>query len=439
MDDKGYAIVLGGGGAKGAYQAGVWKALHEKKIRIDAIFGTSIGAINGCMIALNETEKMIEIWQNISIDKIIDLPLGLIVDGRVVINRDTISYLNRIQSRLLKYGGADTSPLRSLINRHVDEKALRKTGIKFGICAFEFNTLKPLEIMLDDIPEGYLADYLLATSTLPGFRPTVINGKKYFDGGLNNNIPYSMAKERGYRKIIVIDVNGLGVNKRPDTEGTDTIFMKMKNDTSNILDFEKHKIDKMIFSGYYDVLKIYGEINGVNYYYKNNRKITAILNSILYSDEVVHYVYKELLDENNESGNVYFERSISSVIPHECKGEWPLVLQLLECASIFLRIPIFKLYKLEELIDLIAVEFENIENKWADATDHDDNFFKKIFSLTNTIDFFNIKPSDYIHIIRLFGSNKHEVKKLKKRLRGFIPTLIGTEIFRKVLSIYRKS
>ncbi|MBQ3955018.1 MAG: patatin-like phospholipase family protein, partial [Clostridia bacterium] len=61
-----YALALEGGGAKGAYQIGVWRALRQAGIRIAAVAGSSVGSLNGAMIAMGNLEKAEELWKNIS-------------------------------------------------------------------------------------------------------------------------------------------------------------------------------------------------------------------------------------------------------------------------------------------------------------------------------------------------------------------------------------
>ena len=67
------AIVLSGGGAKGAYQVGVWKALRKLGIKYDIVTGTSIGSVNGLMMVQNDFWKTLWLWSNISFDVIYDV------------------------------------------------------------------------------------------------------------------------------------------------------------------------------------------------------------------------------------------------------------------------------------------------------------------------------------------------------------------------------
>ena len=65
------ALVLGGGGSRGSYQVGALKALKELNIEFDIVSGTSIGALNGCLVVQDDYEYMYDIWNTISINDIV--------------------------------------------------------------------------------------------------------------------------------------------------------------------------------------------------------------------------------------------------------------------------------------------------------------------------------------------------------------------------------
>ena len=69
---KTYAIALEGGGAKGGYEIGVWKALEEMGVKYNAVAGTSVGALNGAMMAMRDLPRAISAWKDISLEKVID-------------------------------------------------------------------------------------------------------------------------------------------------------------------------------------------------------------------------------------------------------------------------------------------------------------------------------------------------------------------------------
>ena len=71
--EKEYGLVLEGGGARGAYQIGAWKALKEAGISIKGIAGTSVGALNGALVCMDDLKRAEEIWDNISYSRIMDV------------------------------------------------------------------------------------------------------------------------------------------------------------------------------------------------------------------------------------------------------------------------------------------------------------------------------------------------------------------------------
>ena len=74
-----FGLVLEGGGAKGAYQIGAWKALRELGVKIKGVAGTSVGALNGAMIVQNDFDTAYEVWHNISFGKILKVDEEIIL------------------------------------------------------------------------------------------------------------------------------------------------------------------------------------------------------------------------------------------------------------------------------------------------------------------------------------------------------------------------
>ena len=70
---KEYGLVLEGGGAKGAYQIGAWRALKEAGVKIRGVSGTSVGALNGALICMDDLEKAEKLWANISYSQVMDV------------------------------------------------------------------------------------------------------------------------------------------------------------------------------------------------------------------------------------------------------------------------------------------------------------------------------------------------------------------------------
>ena len=99
----------------------------------------------------------------------------------------------------------DITPLRNLIHEMVDEEKIRHSGKEFCLLTFSVTDMKELDLSLEDIPEGALEDFLLASAYLLGFKNERLQGKRYIDGGVINNVPLNSLLNRGYKDIITMD------------------------------------------------------------------------------------------------------------------------------------------------------------------------------------------------------------------------------------------
>ena len=128
MNKKEYGLVLAGGGTKGAYQVGVWKALQELKINIKAISGTSIGALNGALFLQNDFNSIVKMYEKIKIENIMK------VEG-VDENKNIFDLSNifNLAANYRKQKGIDNTPLREMIKQHIDMEKLYNSHIDFGL------------------------------------------------------------------------------------------------------------------------------------------------------------------------------------------------------------------------------------------------------------------------------------------------------------------
>lgn len=262
-----YGLVLAGGGAKGAYQIGAWKALKEMGINFSAIVGTSIGSINGALIAADDYEKAREMWLNISIDK------GLRINEELPDPENLFSKKNwgTLFKEVLKNGGLDASPAAEFISQYVDENKVRENGIPFFAVAVQISQgVTPREIAIDEIPEGKLTDYLMASSNIPlavGIGP---EGEKYLDGGAYDNIPIMTLKKRGYNRIIILDISNIkGVGHTMNTANSHVVHIKPYNTDmlGGFMDLDAVAVEKRIQLGYFDAKKAFSHLLGNIYYF----------------------------------------------------------------------------------------------------------------------------------------------------------------------------
>ena len=131
---KEYGLVLEGGGAKGAYQIGAWKALKEEGIKIKGLSGVSVGALNGAMICMGDLNKAEEIWENISYSQVMDVndeQMDLIT--RRDLKNINLNEVVQDALKLVRDRGVDITPLKNMIADLCDESVIRNSELDFYI------------------------------------------------------------------------------------------------------------------------------------------------------------------------------------------------------------------------------------------------------------------------------------------------------------------
>ena len=219
------ALVLAGGGARGSYQVGVWRALTELGWRPQIITGTSVGSLNGAMFALDLYETARDMWMSIRSQDVMELPEE---------NAD-LSELHAFLREVVRDGGMDVTPLEEIVERVLDEDALRASPIRFGLVTVEKRGLKPRELTLEDIPAGKVKDYLLASAAcFPALRAKQIDGVQFLDGGYRDNMPTALAQKMGAEELVCVDLEGVGITL-PNRTGLPTTMIRSYWETSSTL------------------------------------------------------------------------------------------------------------------------------------------------------------------------------------------------------------
>ncbi len=201
--EKEYGLVLEGGGAKGAYQIGAWKALKEAGIRIKGIAGTSVGALNGALICMGDLEKAESLWENISYSQIMSVDDKVMEDifKQKKISRDVLKDM----MDYISAGGVDITPLKELIAECVDEEKIQNSPMDLYIHTFSVDEMRDLNVDLKGIEPELIKDFLLASSYIfPIFKSEKLHGKTYIDGGAINNVPIDTLIEKEYKDILVV-------------------------------------------------------------------------------------------------------------------------------------------------------------------------------------------------------------------------------------------
>ncbi|WP_418538267.1 patatin-like phospholipase family protein, partial [Gemmiger sp.] len=240
--------------AKGSHQVGVYQALMELGWLPDVITGASVGSLNAALFVMGKVNEAADLWRSLDNHGVLELPEG-----------KTPEELRDFLLETLRGGGLNTEPLGQTIDQYMDENAIRASHIKYGLVITEMNTLRSVQCTLDDIPQGQLKDYMLASSAcFPALRPYEIDGVKYIDGGWRDNMPLDLAARMGATELLGVDVDGIGI-VRPNTTGLPTRIVRSHWDLGPTLDFDPARAGRNIALGYFDTLRLFGRCGGTAY------------------------------------------------------------------------------------------------------------------------------------------------------------------------------
>lgn len=284
-------LALSGGGLKGAYEVGVYKAFLECHIKIDGFVGTSIGALNAAALASGKFHELYDFWQNIDAGEVFGFTNEL---SDEVNNSEHIDFklVKEIASNIksiVKNKGISTSGIRKVLEAFELEKELYKSKKDFGLCTVRADGFKPIYIFKEQIEPRLLNDYLIASCSLPIFKlEKMIDNNYYLDGGFHDNIPVNSLLARGYDKVYAIDLNAIGL-KRPASDKNKVVYIRPSRRLGSILDIKQEDIRRNIQLGYLDALKILKNLDGNKYLFKVKSKI--------YYEFLVKRVDKKLLLE----------------------------------------------------------------------------------------------------------------------------------------------
>lgn len=250
------ALVLSGGGLKGSYQIGAYKALKKLRYNFDIVTGTSIGAINGAFITAKEEKKAIELWKNVKIN--------FLFTEKVNEDFIVLEYLRNI----IKNKGMDVSALENNINKYLNKNKFFKSNINFGLVTVNKKTKQPKYLEKKDLTKENLSDYLMASACFyPIFQSKKIANEEYLDGGYHDNVPIDFAIQLGADDIIAIDLAAIGIRKK--ISGKAKIkYIIPNNQLGAEMIVSNKQIRKNLSYGYNDTMKAFNQLEGKKYTFK---------------------------------------------------------------------------------------------------------------------------------------------------------------------------
>ncbi len=249
-----YALVLGGGGARGAYEIGVWQALRELEIPIHIVTGTSVGALNGCLVAQDRFDDAVKIWEEMETHRVFDVE----------------------EDEKLRRLNTGTSGLEDVIRTYADEDALRSSEISFGLVAVQLPDMTPHELFVEDIPEGKLHDLIRASASFfPALETTDIDGMKFVDGGYHDVMPIDLAMKKDPDHMIAVYLDGAGILRRRSINNAKKNLKSFRLiqcewHLGRVLNFDTDNSKRIMRLGYLDAMKSFEQYDGSKYTFEKD-------------------------------------------------------------------------------------------------------------------------------------------------------------------------
>ncbi|WP_105615464.1 patatin-like phospholipase family protein [Vallitalea okinawensis] len=261
-------LVLSGGGGKGAYQIGAWKAFEEFKINFNAISGTSIGAVNGLLMSSVDVNKATNIWLNF------EEKIG--IDSATLISDLTLNDYNSIYTtfmdpsfceQLVKYKGKVNETLidegiNKLLNtaNKCENLYVCSTQVKKSPSGEFFNIMK-----LDK--ENAKKAILSSTSIPIIFSAVNIGNHNYYDGGITNNVPFQPIIQSDCDLIIAIlldlkDINMFKLNT-PVPIIPIVPSQQLGDFKTGVLNLRREAVELKMELGYTDTYKLLNSMKGL--------------------------------------------------------------------------------------------------------------------------------------------------------------------------------
>lgn len=372
--DKKFAVALEGGGARGAYQAGAFKAIEEIGIEIVAVTGTSIGSINGAYYVQEKSAKALcDFWENIEPESL--LPDSLSEHKKYLSHEDEVSPLNLLKetTKVILNGGVDLTNFKKSIYSYIDEEKVRNSDKKFGLVTFSITDRKPFEIMIDSIPKGELQGYILASAYLPIFKKEKIDGKFFIDGGIYDNLPINLLIKNNYRNVIAIEISKISNRQKVIDESANIIYVKPSEELGTILELNKEVICQNVKMGYFDTIRVLNNYYGKWFYLTDSitkKEAFDFFNSL--DNELINSLSEILGVEKMPHKRMLFEQIIPRLaeflgVSKEADYD-DIIISLFDFSGKTLNLNRYKWRSFEQLILELKENliFYNIHQSWKD-------------------------------------------------------------------------
>lgn len=307
-------VVFAGGGGRGSYQVGVWKALKLFGIDkyVEVVSGASIGALNAMMFIQDDFQGAEDTWLSSSQESMFPVDEKIIIRNLFLLEKARYEMDKIVQwaNNLSKEGTITRDGLIETMENHLDYEGLKDAKMKCYISCCRVPDMEAEYLTINNKGKEDIQRILFATSAVPlVFEGVFINGKQYMDGGLKDNIPIKPLYDEGCDVIIAIYFNKedrIDKSLYKDCKIIEIFQRESSGWITGALDFSREASLNRIIEGYRDGLKIFDGILQRNY---DNADIVEILKDKY--EEIIARVDERLSEEVSlEAG---FENGIRKI------------------------------------------------------------------------------------------------------------------------------
>ncbi len=394
------AIVLSGGGSKGAYEMGVWAALRKLNIKYDIVTGTSVGALNAAVMTQQTFYKGLLFWHNLNSKMIFNQEIKEDYN-----TKEGKKNILKIYAKGVLNGGMDVKGLDATLRKVIDPQKFFRSKINMGIITFNVKTLKPKVVTKKDLNESNLCDYLLASaSCFPAFKMKEIDNENYIDGGIYDNLPINLAASLGATEVIAVDLKEVGFKQKVKDQNLKITYISPRNDIGSFLIFEKNMARRAMKLGYNDTLKTMNKLDGNIYtFHLNDLNKNFNKYSKLYINNIKKYLN---IEKQNDLLDGILKLSIIKKIFNEKTMEKEYI-NLVEQLGVNLELDDTKIYSINKYNKELINTFSKVENDLEIESLIKQNKLKKLLNNKATIkyiyDMLEIKNKKKLYgIILLF-------------------------------------
>ena len=310
MDNK-IGLVLAGGGGKGAYHIGVWRALRQYGAgkNISSISGTSVGALNAALFAVGDYDLAEDIWLNLSYDKVLSVDKKNLISSLMSLGLGGIRLSVAVLSAMSGAGFFTRKGLTEIMSR-LDFDSLRYSDKNIFAGVYNISRMQMEYLPLNGQSNDRVQKILLASSALPIiYPPENIDGSKYIDGGVSDNVPVKPIHQNGCKIILAVHLSRDSlINDIQQYDDTKIFEIVPSSDQGNILtgtlDFSREGIRQRMQLGYDDTCRILEPIYNMGMIQK---KFSFVAKRMLEDEQVTRQKLSSLATERE---NIYNEREI---------------------------------------------------------------------------------------------------------------------------------